>query len=249
MIRLRVVMAQFVLVHGSWHDGSAYEPIAERLEDHGHTGYSPTIAGHGEEVPKDVDHADCVQSIVDFIVDKDLEEVVLLGHSFGGTVIAKVAEAIPERIGRLIFQNAFVLEDGNSLMDEVPPNYRELFDQLAEQSDDNTVMLPFGIWRERFVNDADVELARSTYEELSPEPFKPFTEELDMSEFYSLDIPTSYINATEDTALPQHPEWCWHPRMSNRLGVFRLVQMTGSHEVVFTNPDGLTDAILRAGRD
>lgn len=242
-------MSTFVLVHGSWHDGSAYEPVAGRLEDHGHEAYSPTIAGHGEGADKSVDHAECTRSIVDFIVDNGLEEVVLLGHSYGGTIISKVAEAIPEQLSRLVFQNAFVLEDGNSLMDEVPPNYRELFSQLAEESDDNSVMLPFGVWRERFINDADLELARSTYEDLSPEPFQPFVDELDLSEFYSLDLPTSYINATEDTALPQSPEWCWHPRMSSRLGIFRLVQMPGSHEVVFSDPDGLTEAILKAGRE
>lgn len=242
-------MHEFVLVHGSWHDGSAYEPIVRRLEDRGHTAHAPTIAGHGNGVDKDVDHADCTQSIVEFVVENDLEDIVLLGHSFGGTVIAKVAEAIPERIERLVFQNGFVLEDGNSLLDEVPPNYRELFRNLAADSGDNTVMLPFEIWRERFINDADAELARSAYEQLSTEPFQPFVDELDMTDFYELDIPASYINATEDTALPQSHEWCWHPRMSSRLGGFRLVQLSGSHEVVFTDPDGLTDAIVRAGRE
>ncbi|MFB6160952.1 MAG: alpha/beta fold hydrolase [Haloferacaceae archaeon] len=242
-------MSTFVLVHGSWHDGSAYEPIADRLEARGHDAYAPTIAGHGPDADRDVDHADCTRSIVEFLVDNDLKEVVLHGHSFGGTVIAKVAEAIPERLDRLVFQNAFVPADGNSLLDEVPPSYRTLFSRLVDGSDDDTVMLPFEVWRERFINDADPELARSAYEELSPEPFQPFRDELEMSEFFSLDLPTSYINATEDTALPQSSEWCWHPRMSSRLELFRLVQLPGSHEVVFTDPDGLTDAIVRAGRE
>jgi pimeloyl-ACP methyl ester carboxylesterase len=244
-------MAHFVLVHGAWHDGSAYEPIAQRLETHGHTAYAPTQAGHGENVDKDVSHADCTQSIVDFIVETELEDIILLGHSYGGTIIPKVAEAIPDRIKRLVFQNAFVLEDGNSLMDECPPNYRELFNQLADEGEDDASMpvMPFEIWRERFVNDASLEVARWTYDQLSPQPFQPFTDELDMEEFYSLDIPASYINATEDTGLPKNPEWCWHPRMSSRLGNFRLVQMPGSHEVCYTDPDGLADTIMKAGRD
>lgn len=242
-------MAHYVLVHGSWHDGSAYEPVAERLEARGHTASTPTIAGHGEGADRDVTHDDCTQSIVDHIVDEGLEDVVLHGHSFGGAVIARVAATVPERISRLVFQNAFVPEDGNTLMDEIPPNYRELFEQLAAASDDDTVMLPFEIWREAFINDADAELARSTYEYLSPEPLQPFRDELDLTAFYDLEIPSSYINATEDTALPQTPEWCWHPRMSSRLGVFRLVQLRGSHEVVFTDPDALTDALVRAGRE
>jgi hypothetical protein len=66
--------------------------------------------------------------------------------------------------------------------------------------------------------------------------------------FQSLSIPRSYLNCLEDTALPPG-EWGWHPRMSSRLGLYRLVQMRGGHEVVFTNPAGLALALIEAGRD
>ena len=239
---------QFVLVHGSWHDGSLWAPVADRLRELGHAVETPTIAGHGKGVDKAVTHEDCVRSIVDAIVDPGLTDVVLVGHSFGGTIIAKVAEQIPERFRRLVFWNAFVPEDGHSLNDEVPPHYRELFDGIAAQSADNTVMLPYPIWREAFINDADEALARSAYERLSPEPYQPFTAKLDLKGFYSLELTRSYLNCTEDIALPPG-EWGWHPRMSSRLGLYRLVQMPGSHEVIFTNPNGLADKIVEAGRD
>jgi pimeloyl-ACP methyl ester carboxylesterase len=241
-------MSTFVLVHGSWHDGNAWAPVIRRLESHGHTAYGPTIAGHGKGSDKRVNHAQCTQSIVDFILAKNLMEIVLVGHSFAGTIISKVAEKIPERIRRLVFWNAFVLRDGHSLNDEIPPHFREMFDELARQSPDGAVMVPFPIWREAFINDGDLALAQSTYAGLSPEPYLPFTEKVDMKKFYSLQIPKSYLNCTEDCALP-HGEWGWHPRMSGRLGLFRLVQMPGSHETIFTNPTGLADKILEAGRD
>ena len=47
---------------------------------------------------------------MDYIVDNSLSDIVLLGHSFGGTIISKVAETVPERIRRLVFLNAFVLQ-------------------------------------------------------------------------------------------------------------------------------------------
>ncbi len=238
----------FVLIHGSWHDGALWNPVADHLRSKGHTGHTPTIAGHGKGVNKDVTHADCVRSIVDYVVENDLRDFVLLGHSFGGTVIAKVAEEMPDRIRRLIFWSAFVPENGNSLLDECPPHYRELFSQLAAASGDNTVMLPYPIWREAFINDADEELARSSYEHISPEPYVPFKDKPDLTAFYGLQIPKSYLNCTEDTALPPG-EWGWHPRMSQRLGLYRLVQMPGSHEVMFSNPGALADKIVEAGRD
>ncbi|MEH3156293.1 MAG: alpha/beta hydrolase [Gordonia paraffinivorans] len=240
-------MAIYVLVHGSWHDGALWGPVAEHLRADGHEVHTPTVAGHGIGVRKDVDHDDCVSSIVDYVVERSLTGFVLLGHSFGGTVIARVAEEIPDRITRLVFWNAFVPLPGNCLMDEVPPHYREMFEGLAAASDDNTVPMPFPVWRDAFIQDADLELATSTHRQLSTEPFTPFTDRLDLQRFYALDIPKSYINATEDTALPQG-EWGWHPRMSNRLGAFRLVQLPGSHEVMFTAPELLARKIVEAGR-
>jgi esterase/lipase len=90
-------MSTFVLVHGSWHDGSTRIAVIKHLEAKGHQAFAPTVKGHGKGVNKNVNHAQCTQSIVDYIVGQDLTDIVLLGHSFGGTIIAKVAEAIGDR--------------------------------------------------------------------------------------------------------------------------------------------------------
>ncbi|MEZ5705209.1 MAG: alpha/beta hydrolase [Burkholderiaceae bacterium] len=215
---------RIVLVHGSWHTGEHWAPVADSLRAAGHEVHTPTVAGHGVGVDKRVNHAQCTQSIVDFIIEHDLQDFALLGHSYGGTIISKVVEQIPDRVRRLVYWNAFVPADGQSLNDNVPAHYRELFDGIAAASSDDTVMLPFPIWREAFINDADLETAERTYKSLSAEPYQPFRDKLDLKKFYALQTPRSYINCTEDTALPQG-EWGWHPRMSSRLGLFRLVQL------------------------
>ncbi len=140
--------------------------MIKHLEARGHQAFAPTIAGHGKDVNKNVNHAQCTQSIADYIVSKDLTDIVLLGHSFEDTIIAKVAEAIRDRIRRLIFLDAFVFNDGESLNDNVPLHYQALFDKLAEESDDNTAVMPFEIGREAFLNDADLELAQFSYTQL-----------------------------------------------------------------------------------
>ena len=237
----------FALVHGLWHDGSAWSQVANRLGHHGHNAFGPTVAGHGKGVSKNVSHAQSTQSIVDFIVSSGLTDIVLVGHSYRGTIISKVAEAIRDRIGRLVYWSGFVLNDGECLNDVAPPHFRGLFCQLAADSPDNTVMLPFPIWREAFLNDADLDLARSNYKKLWPEPYEQILEPLDLKKFYTLDIPRSYLLGTEDIALPPG-EWGWHPRMTSRLGLYRFVQMPGGHERLFSNPNGLADKIIEAGR-
>ena len=241
-------MATFVLVHGAWHVGSAWRVTIQNLDSKGHRAFAPTIAGNGKGADKRVNHAQCTKSIVDAIVAKDLRDFVLVGHSFGGTIISKVVEAIPERIHRLVFLTAFVLRDGKSLIDELQPETAAAFHQMAQSSADNTAMLPFPVFREQFINDASLEVAQKVYAELSPQPFQPLVDRLDLKKFYSLPTPKSYINCTEDIALPPG-EFGWHPRMSGRLGLYRLVQMPGSHEVMYSNPAGLAEKIVEAGRD
>lgn len=241
-------MSTFVLVHGAWHDGSAWSDVIERLEQQGHTAFAPTVAGSGKGVPKQVSHAQQTQSVVDFIVTRDLTNVVLVGHSYGGTIISKVVEAVSDRVRRLVYWNGYVLLDGESVADVSPPWFHELFEELAPASTDGSLMLPFDIWRERFVNDGDLDLALSSYAQLSPQPILPSLEPLNLKTFYELPTPRSYINGTEDVVMPPG-EWGWHPRMSSRLGLCRFLQISGGHELLFTNPNGLADKIVEAGRD
>ena len=241
-------MSTFVLVHGSWHDGLSWNAVVRRLQSRGHIAHAPTLAGSGKGAGGQVSHAQLTQSHIDFVVAHDLTDIVLVGHSFGGTVISKAVEIIADRVRRLVFWSAFVLNDGERVIDTVPPHFRELFEELAAASSDNTVLIPFPIWREAFMNDADLELARASYETLSPQPYQQIIEPLDLKKFYTLDIPRSYLLGTEDIALPPG-EWGWHPRMTSRLGLYRLVQMSGGHELQFTNPEGLADKIIEAGRD
>ena len=154
-------MTTYVLVHGAWHDGSSWSQVVKRLESLGHDAFAPTVAGHGKGVDKQVGYAEATRSVVDFIIDNDLANIVLVGHSSGGSVISKAAEAISDRIRRLVYLSGIVLNDGESLRDAVPPHHRTLFDRLSAESADASVMIPFPIWRETFMNDADLELSNA----------------------------------------------------------------------------------------
>ena len=130
----------------------------------------------------------------------------------------------------------------------VPPNYVSLFNSIAAQRGDGSVVLPFPIWREAFINDADLETAQRAYDVLNPHPVKTFTDKISLKTNPADMKPgKSYINCTEDISLPHH--YPWHPRLSQKLGLFRLVQVPGSHELCFSNPTRLAQAIMDAGRD
>ena len=241
-------MSTYVLVHGAWHIGELFEDVASFLREAGHLVHCPTIAGNrpGDEKTIGLDQA--IRSIVAYLEENALTDVILLGHSYGGMVITGTADRCPDRIRRLIYWNAFVPNDGECLNDMVPSHYVGLFDGVSAASGDNSVMLPFPVWREAFINDGSIELAKSAYDRLNPHPYKTFTDPISLKRNPAeMEIAKSYINCTEDTALPQ--SLGWHPRLSEKLGLFRLVQVPGSHELCFSAPDVLATAILSAGRD
>ncbi|GLR83824.1 alpha/beta hydrolase [Bradyrhizobium iriomotense] len=241
-------MSTYVLVHGAWHTGAELEPVAAAIRAAGHTVHTPTIRGNRPGDTKTTGLEEAIQSIADYLAENNLKDVILLGHSYGGMVITGVADLVPERIRRLVYWNAFVPNNGESLNDMVPPHYLGLFEAIAAERGDGSVVLPFPIWREAFINDADLELAQRAYDILNPHPLKTFSDKIALkTNPAEMQLAKSYINCTEDTALPHG--YPWHPRLSEKLGLFRLVQVPGSHELCFSDPARLARAIMEAGRD
>lgn len=238
----------YVLVHGAWHTGDTLEPTAQSLRAMGHVVHCPTLAGNrpGDDCGR-LGLQDAVDALVRYLEEHDLHDVRLVGHSYGGMLISGAADRATRRIRRLVYANAFVPLPGQSLADMVPAHYGALFESLAA-AHGGAVSLPFEVWRESFINDADAALARSTYERLNAQPYRCFVDGLKLSQpIAAVTIGKSYLNCRQDTALPHSLPW--HPRLSERLGLFRYVECDGSHELLFTDPARFAQAIERAGRD
>ena len=241
-------MSRYVLVHGAWHTGSALAAVAASIGAAGHELYTPTIKGNRPGDSKTIGLAQAIRSIVEYLAENDLSDIVLVGHSYGGMIITGVADDVPQRIRRLVYWNAFVPDDGESVSDMLPLEYVRLFEANAAERCDGSVVLPFAIWREAFLNDADLDTAERTYRMLNPQPLKTLTDKISLKTNPSeMVVAKSYLNCTEDISLPHHCPW--HPRLSRKLGLFRLIQIPGSHEVCFSSPGRLARAIIEAGRD
>ena len=239
-------MTRYVIVHGAWHTGAQFEATATAMRAAGHEVHLPTLAGNRPGDAKNVGLEAAIASLAEYVERHALNDFVLVGHSYGGMIITAYADRERARLRRLVYWNAFVPHDGQALIDLVPAHYVDLFKTLVAA--DGSVMLPFSVWREAFINDATLALAESAYAELNPHPWQTFVDPVRLScTPAALPLPKSYVNGTEDTAMPHSLPW--HPRMSEKLGLFRLVQMPGSHELCFTQPALLAQKFVEAGRD
>jgi pimeloyl-ACP methyl ester carboxylesterase len=126
-------MANYVLVHGAWHGSWCWKRVRRRLQEAGHDVFTPTLTGVGERShlnSREINLETHISDVVNLIRWEELSEVILCGHSYGGCVISGAADQIPERIGALVYLDAFVLEDGESLFDLAG----EAADRMREQA-------------------------------------------------------------------------------------------------------------------
>jgi pimeloyl-ACP methyl ester carboxylesterase len=113
----------YVLVHGSWHSGQAWDRVVPLLAASGHRVFTPSLTGHGEKahlLTPEVGLATHIADVVDLIVGEDLTDVILVGHSYSGMVISGVTNQIPDRIAELVFLDAMVPADGETTIDVMP---------------------------------------------------------------------------------------------------------------------------------
>lgn len=115
-------MSTFVLVHGAWHGGWCWKLVRRLLT--GHEVFTPSLTGLGERKHLAGPHVDLdthIADIVHLLQMEDLREVTLVGHSYGGMVVAGAADRAHQRIKRLVYLDAFVPEDGKCLLDYAVP--------------------------------------------------------------------------------------------------------------------------------
>ena len=111
-------MTTFVLVHGGWTGAHGWRTVRRLLAGAGHEVFTPSLTGIGERVhlvSPQVDLTTHVQDVVNQVLFEDLADIVLVGHSYGGFVAAGAVLHVHERIRELVFLDAFVPADGDSV--------------------------------------------------------------------------------------------------------------------------------------
>jgi pimeloyl-ACP methyl ester carboxylesterase len=141
-------MTTFVLVHGAWHGGWCWRFVAPALRRAGHDVYTPTLTGLGERAHlarPGIDLDLHVQDVVALLEMEDLQEVVLLGHSYGGMVVTGVADRCAARIRHLVYLDAFVPENGKCALDYIVPERAASFRRDGAQSG-SIAPPPLSLW-------------------------------------------------------------------------------------------------------
>ena len=136
----------YVLIHPAWFGGWCWKKVTPLLRAQGHEVFTPTLTGLGERTHlarPEIGLQIHVRDITNFIECEDLRNVILVGNSSGGMVITGAADHMPERIAHIVFLDAFVPTDGQSMLDVIPPDRRSALEAFVQQEGDGWLLPRF----------------------------------------------------------------------------------------------------------
>jgi pimeloyl-ACP methyl ester carboxylesterase len=131
-------MSTYILVHGAWQSTGTWDLLAPLLEKHGHRVVAPVLRGLGTDRNRLSSDVTLRQHIEDVSLELSRlrDPAILVGHSYAGMIISAVAEASPTQLQHMVFIDAFIPENGQSVLDLLPQETGIYFRKVAEEHGD-----------------------------------------------------------------------------------------------------------------
>ncbi len=227
----------FVLVHGAWHGGWCWRRVSRLLRSHGHEVFTPTLTGLGERshlLGPGIDLDTHVTDVVNVIAWEDLENVVLVGHSYAGWVISGAVEKMPERIASIVYLDAFMPQDGERGLDLQTPESRAATLATLKRGDIARPVPPPEAFN---VNPRDRDWVAA---KLTPQPIGVALQPIRQTGARERIAKKTYIRAT-GSVRPHYDRCCERLKADPSWRVYTL---PCGHDVMIDMPERLADILL-----
>lgn len=231
-------MATFLVAHGAWSAGFVWKKMRPLLRAAGHELVTTSHTGLGDRrhlAHKDVDLDHHITDICAVLFQEDLRDVILIGHSYGGMVATGVADRMPERLSQIVYLDAFVPKDGDSMMSLGTPEQRKRWQEGAEKEGDGWLVPP---------NPSPPDTAPEDVEWVKPrrypQPIKTITQPIKLPRGESK-LPKSYIYCTR-----VGPGDMFGPfaRAAKADPAWRYFELDASHNPHITTPYDLARVLI-----
>jgi pimeloyl-ACP methyl ester carboxylesterase len=229
-------LAAFLLVPGAWLGGWCWRDVTAHLQAGGHAVIAATLTGLGERahlLRPDIGLDTHVADIMGLLHHQDLNDVTLVGHSYGGTVITAVAERVPDRIRRLVYLDAAVPRDGESNDDAIGPERAAALRSQADADGDGwRVPPPVSVGEE-----LPDRLRCWITARLTAHPLRSFDEPVSVRSRAAAALPRTFIRTSTQSAL--YSEVMERVRKAG----WSCRDLEGGHYPMFTQPQRLAAAL------
>ena len=227
----------FVLVHGAWHGGWAWRRVADRLRARGHVVFTPTLTGLGERVhllQPGINASMHIADVLGLVRFEQLDDFVLVGHSYGGCVVSGLAEAMPNAIRSIVFLDAFIPDNGDATIDLVQPAVQQVIRDALARGETTVPVRDAAAFK---VNEKD----RAWVDALAtPQPIGTMTEKLTLTGARERIPKKTYIRASG------YPNVSFDKAYARVKGdrTWRTYEVPCGHDVMIDEPARLTEILL-----
>lgn len=231
----------YILVHSAWLGAWQWGDVKSELEAKNQIVITPDLPGHGSDKtsPADITMEHYVQTLLD-IIDKQKDPVILVGHSFNGITVSRVAELRPKKIKGLVYLTAFLLPNGGSFFKAVQGVENSTAVENFYLSEDQTyALVKEEEIQNAFAHDIPKEIFDAAKPNIVPEPSAPLQYELQISDQNFGSIPKFYIECTEDRAIPIAVQ-----RGMYQGNIKKSYSLNSSHTPNFSQPKKVASILL-----
>jgi pimeloyl-ACP methyl ester carboxylesterase len=229
----------FVLVHGAFHGGWCWQKVSTELRRKGDLVYTPSLSGLADRkhtLNNQIGLNTHIKDIVNFITAEDLHNVILVGHSYAGAVIAGVADQIPGRLSKLIFLDAMLIKNDESALDVSPDDIRQYFLKAANNFN-NGLSIPF--FTGDFFGVTSPKDIKWANDRLTNQPFKTFSQRLQLKHPYGNHLPLTYIACTQPELRAILP----FAESAKHSNGWKYLELKTGHDAMITMPVELADML------
>lgn len=226
----------FVLVHGAWHGGWCWRRVAPLLRAAGHDVHAPSLTGLGDRAHLEDCGIDLETHIADIALLLEMEDIadaVLVGHSYAGMAITGAADRAAERIGRLVYLDAFVPGHGQSVLDFWPAEGRADIERRAAATGviPPTPLPAYGVTRAEDLAWAEPRIR--------PHPLATWSQPLALKHGETR-LPRAYVRCTN----PARPifEQFSHRYRGDPAWTYR--EIDAGHDCMIADPHGTAELLL-----
>ena len=230
----------FLLIHGAWHGGWVWNEISEILNYQGYSVSTPTLTGLGEKkhlLSSKITIETFIEDVVNHIIFENLNNIILVGHSFAGSVISGVADKLKDRIQKLIYFDAVILKDGQKPFDIAPKELVKQRIELAKRFG-NGISIPapsadaFGVF--------DVKKSLLLEEKLTPHPLSTYQSKLTIKNEIGNGIPLFYIFCND----PVYKSLESSRKVVRKLK-WPIFELNAGHDAMLTHPKETLNLLMK----
>lgn len=243
-------MANFVLVHGSFHGAWCWEKLVPLLEASGHTVFTPNLPASGDD-PAPPENADLESyaTRIAGVIDGIAGPVILVGHSMGGIVSSQVAERRAGRLAGVVYINGLLLQSGESLVSFLNTHAHLGVEDLVLTNmlvsvDGLTATFPTEAASAVFYNTSDPTEAAHCVARLRPQRMKVYLDRLTLTDAAYGSVRRFYVEGLQDNAVSP----AYQRAMTLRTPCEEVFTLEGDHSPFLYAAQRLADILDAVAR-